>query len=171
MGTISNHIDEFKELSTDAQKIVFEQVEKKYTLLLADDQTIRSRIQSVNAISIGLIVLLVSIIHNKDWEEYANNYFIALLIFLFYNGVIFFLAFTIKHKISNWDADLLITDNLKDLAESTCLTKIYFKRILYFENECFRLIENTKLIRLVFLISTICCGIAIAAFYYISYWV
>ncbi len=163
--------NELSELSTDAQKLLLEQAEKKYNLLLTDDQSIRTRIQSVNAISIGLIVLLVSIIHNKDWNDYANNYFIALVIFLFYNAIIFFLTFILRHKIGNWSAEEIIKSVPAENIENDSLSQIYLSRILYYEQESYKLIRSTRLMRFIFLFVTIVAGIAIIGFYYFTYWI
>jgi len=157
-------------LPIDAQKVLLEQTEKKYNLLLADDQSIRSKIQSINAISIGLIVLLVSIIHNKDWDDQANNYFVALVIFMLYNAIVFFLPFLMRPQTGAWYINEIVSSLNTDDPNNIHVSAIYFSRILYYEAESNKLIRSSTVIRNTFLTLTIVFGFAIVGFYYFTYW-
>src|SRR6187402_1924193 len=106
-------------------KLLLEQVEKKYNQVLLEDQNLRSRIQSINAISIGLIALLVGIIHNKDWEEQSMNYFVCLIIFLFYNAILFFLTYLLQPKTGEWLVSALIGDIKLQNNDKEILSELY----------------------------------------------
>lgn len=162
--------ENLQSFSVDILKLLLEQSEKKYNTLLADDTALRSRIQSINAISIGLVVLLVSIIHNKDWYEEAMNYFIVLVVFLIYNAIIFFLTLIMKPTIGGWTVDQLVPNIISIDPVGDQLRAAYTLRTLYYENESRILIKKVRIIRTIFLSATILFGFMIVIFYYIKYW-
>jgi len=164
---ISSTLSSFSEATL---KLLLEQVEKKYNVILTEDQSLRSRIQSINAISIGIIVLLVGIIHNKEWEDQSMNYFICLVTFLLYNAILFFLTYLLLPKTAEWSVSALINDLKNFKSDKEVLSELYIKRINYYEEWIKKIKRSTKIIRLTFLFMTILFGGIIVGFYYYTYW-